>query len=101
MKTTNAPRTYTNVMLTLIAGLLAVSVLGHATSLTSTANAQATPPEDASGLISAAEQRKVMITELKAISARLDRLDATMSKVLNVKVVDMPPIKIQDSAPKP
>lgn len=101
MKTANAPRTYTNVMLTLVAGLLAISVLGRATSLSSTAFADTTQPEEGSGLVSAAEQRKAMISELKAIASRLDRLDATMSKVLNVKVLEMPPVKLQGGAPKP
>lgn len=96
---TGPGRTYTNVMLTLIAGFVAVAAIGR-TATTSEALAQ-TPPEDVAGLVSAAEQRKAMLAELKAISSRLDRMDASMSRVMNVKVVEMPPVKIQDGAPKP
>ncbi|GJQ30631.1 MAG: hypothetical protein HBSAPP03_25150 [Phycisphaerae bacterium] len=99
---TAAPRTYTNVVLTLIAGLLAINLLGRTTPpMPTSAHAQTAPPEDATGLISAAEQRKAMLAELRGIAARLDKMDASMSRVMNVKVVEMPPVKIQDGAPKP
>lgn len=104
-----ASRTYTNVILTVIAGLLAGMVLARPDGTVPAANAQGTvqpeatepPSEDVAGRISAAEQRKVMIAELRNISARLERLESAMSRVVNVKVVDMPPIRVQDKAEKP
>lgn len=110
MNTPPASRTYTNVVLTVIAGLLALMVLARPDApAVSTASAQnaaqpemADPPgEDAAGRISAAEQRKVMIAELRNIGARLERLESSLSRVVNVKVVDMPPIRMQDNAQKP
>ncbi|MDX2132919.1 MAG: hypothetical protein SFY69_12785 [Planctomycetota bacterium] len=100
-------RTYTNIMLTLIVVLLGAITLGRGPSdLVADAHAQpgaasALPPEEATGLTNAAEQRKIMIAELRGISARLDRLDAAMSRVLNVKVVEMPPVRVQESGEKP
>lgn len=43
--------------------------------------------------ISAAEQRKMMIAELRNISARMDRIEAKLSEGINVRVTDMPPIQ--------
>ncbi|CAG0974501.1 hypothetical protein PHYC_01430 [Phycisphaerales bacterium] len=103
-----ASRTYTNVILTVIAGLLAVVVLARPDGALPAARAQEyqpvamePPSEDAAGRISAAEQRKVMIAELRNISARLERLESALSRVVNVKVVDMPPIRVQEKAQQP
>ncbi len=97
-------RSYTNVMLTVIAGLLGVIAFDRASvDLTSRANAQPVEdvqPEDPTGRVSAAEQRKVMITELRNISVRLDRVEAALSRGISVKVVDMPPVRMQESSSK-
>lgn len=42
------------------------------------------------GLVSAADQRKTMIDELRAMSSRMERLEALLSKGLTVKVSEMP-----------
>lgn len=104
-----ANRTYTNVALTVIAGLLAVIVVDRVTP--SAASAQPAtvrnvpgavtvvdqaPVETSGGLANAIEQRKQMITELHSISQRLDRIESVMRTGLSVKVTDMPPVKIQE-----
>lgn len=63
---------------------------GPAAALASEQPADDTPD----GRVSAAEQRKVMIAELKNISARLDRIDAAMSKGLSVRVTEMPEMRL-------
>ncbi|MBK9189469.1 MAG: hypothetical protein IPM33_11000 [Phycisphaerales bacterium] len=90
------PRLYTNVALTLIAGLLAINTFGARDGdLLSQANAQvADQPEDDSGRVSAADQRKQIIAELKSLSLRLDRMDAMLQRGLSVKVTEMPQIVI-------
>lgn len=96
-------RLYSNVVLTVIAGLLALNLtdrLGE-TSLT-TAHAQnAAAPEDegSAGLISGGEQ--MIIRELRNIVGRLDKAEAASGRVMNVKVVEMPPVRIQEKSEKP
>lgn len=105
MSKTLAPqtdRTYTNVALTLIAGILAVQVLNQPGlgGLLPQASAQPSEtefsPDDPSGRISAAEQRKQMIAELRGMSARLDRVEAALTRGVSVKVTDMPAVRIND-----
>lgn len=102
-------RTYTNLALTVIAGLLAINVLDRArpAAIESVALAQPTtvrnvpgatpssvvPPfneDDASGRINPTEQRKQIITELRALGTRLDRLEGVMRSGLSVKVTELP-----------
>lgn len=59
------------------------------------ASALAGPPAtseegDPTARISAAEQRKQMINELQSMSQRLNALDATLKKGVNVRVTEMP-----------
>lgn len=100
-------RTYTNTALTAIAvmlGVIAVNMSGGDELFSSKVHAQpqtftaAGTPEDASqgGFVSAAEQRKIMIAELRNMAARLERVESLLSKGVSVKVTDMPPVNIQD-----
>jgi hypothetical protein len=105
-QSSSGARTYTNAMLTVIAILLGVALLDRAAPEPVVARAHAQPgampaPDESTGLISAAEQRKIMIAELRQISTRLDKLDGAMSRVLNVKVVEMPPVRVQEKGDKP
>jgi len=67
-----------------------VAGAGPGVSLASEQPADDTPD----GRVSAAEQRKVMIAELKNISSRLDRIDAAMAKGLSVRVTEMPEMRL-------
>lgn len=92
-------RTYTNIVLTAIACLLVALVIGsRGPLLTRDAVAQVggslEPVRmDDQGLISAAEQRKMMIAELKTIASRMERIESHMAKGLTVKVSEMPASK--------
>jgi hypothetical protein len=100
--TANRPRT-TNILLACNAallGIIAVSLLGQR-GLTSTAIAQDsgrvgvvgnTKSEDDSptAYVSAVEQRKTMISELRTITGRLERIESALSRGINVKVTSMP-----------
>lgn len=108
--TTQTGRTYTNLALTVIAGLLAINVLDRArpSSMESLALAQpttvrnvpgATPSsqvtpvneDDTNGRTNAAEQRKQIINELRALGTRMDRMEGVMRSGLSVKVTELPP----------
>lgn len=94
---------YLNSVLTAIAVLLGMLVLGQYGTPTSAQSGVATmtaaggegdddgPTSD--GRVSAAEQRKIMIAELRAMSKKLDHVSEAMNKGLNVKVTQMPDIK--------
>ncbi|MBM4107730.1 MAG: hypothetical protein FJ255_02785 [Phycisphaerae bacterium] len=98
---------YHNALATVIAVLLAVLVVGRfdterssSVSLAqgSSSVVRGAPPADqdetgAAARISAAEQRKIMITQLKEITARLDRLDAALRAGIDVRVKEMPASK--------
>jgi hypothetical protein len=45
------------------------------------------------GMISAADQRKAMIDELRTLNSRMDRIEGLLSKGLTVKVSEMPAIR--------
>jgi hypothetical protein len=98
----SSSRVYTNVALTAIALLLGMMVLNTGFR-TTTADAQVgvvgekPMGEDSSGLISAGEQRKAIIAELRSVSERLDRIEGVLNKGINVKVTSMPAM----SAPAP
>ncbi len=94
---TNRPRAYLNVVLTAIAVLLALLVLDGrgARDWSSEARAQVgSPPDDpgASGqaMVSASEQRKTMIAELRRVASRLERIESKLATGINVKVTEMP-----------
>ncbi|MEK6703457.1 MAG: hypothetical protein AABZ53_14445 [Planctomycetota bacterium] len=88
-------RAYLNGVLTAIAILLGVIAL-KPVELTSTAMAQPATKSPAdtgdTALTNAAEQRKVMIAELKNMGKRLERVEAALVK--GVKVTEMPELKL-------
>jgi hypothetical protein len=99
-------RLYTNVALTAIAGLLAIQVLapGAGSQLvpespraygqvgTQMAAAVDEPQRQSvdGTLVSAGEQRKQMIAELRGISQRMERLESAVRGTLTTKVVELP-----------
>lgn len=106
---------YTNGVLTAIAALLGLHLVGLAAhrgadGASAIATAKAAQPEayrrdgtaerpaahtdpTEGGLISAAEQRKLMLVELRALNARLASIESTLGNGVNVSVTDMPEIK--------
>ncbi|MCE7973806.1 MAG: hypothetical protein DYG92_05675 [Leptolyngbya sp. PLA1] len=93
-----SPRLYTNAVLTVIAGVLVLNWLATPSDIVGRANAQPADDmeiatDDPSGRISAAEQRKQMIQELRGLSARMERIEATLARGISVKVTDMPAMK--------
>lgn len=85
-------RLYTNVLLTAIAaslGVIAFDTLSSNPSVASSAWAQPGGDEE-NGRISAAEQRKQIIAELRTLQSKVERLDATIGKGISVKVTEMP-----------
>lgn len=107
------PNSYLNTVLTVIAvmlGLLVLSQYGTPSSAQSSVTTMTSagggrddddgPGPD--GRVSAAEQRKMMIAELRAMSKKLDQTHELLAKGLNVKVTQMPEIKWPDQpAAKP
>lgn len=49
--------------------------------------------DETGGRVSAAEQRKDMIAQLRAMNSRLERMEALMAKGLTVRVSEMPQIR--------
>ncbi|MFZ4574890.1 MAG: hypothetical protein ACOYN0_10870 [Phycisphaerales bacterium] len=85
-------RASTNVILAAIAVSLGVIALDAVTSnpfFSRTALAQPAGDEE-NGRISAAEQRKQIIAELKTLQSKVERLDATIGKGISVKVTELP-----------
>ena len=83
---TNAALTVIAVMLTLLVGerFASKSVVGG--------TAEAAPADEATaGLVSAGEQRKQMIAELRSMNARIDKLTSSIKNPMPVKVTEMPP----------
>jgi hypothetical protein len=93
---------------TLARGLSALALVGLGTVLgsllgsqPSTAHAQvgivggasSTPAGESQGLLSAADQRKTIIDELRATNSRLERIEGLLSKGLTVKVSEMPAVR--------
>lgn len=99
---------YTNGVLTAIAALLGLNLVGHTVDRGSAvavaeasqpeqyrrdgAAARAADPRDPTegGMVSAAEQRKVMIAELRAMNARLAAVESRLGAVMSVSVKEMP-----------
>lgn len=52
-----------------------------------------TDGDDTGGRVSAAEQRKDMIAQLRAMNSRLERMEALMARGLTVRVSEMPQIR--------
>lgn len=92
------------ILLTAIALMLGVLVLDRVDGRAvqgrgASAIASGEQPEASTGLISAADQRKQMIAELREISQRLDAVEKRLAKPLQVKVLEMPAQKAEKSAP--
>lgn len=95
---------YLNSVLTVIAVMLGLLVLGQygtptaaqsgVTTMTAAGGGDGDDDGPASdGRVSAAEQRKTMIAELRTMSRKLDQVGEMLNKGLSVKVTQMPDIK--------
>jgi hypothetical protein len=72
-------------------GVIALGGLGLTNGFASVSRAQqAAVGEEAESRTSAAEQRKLMISELRSMSLRLDKIDATLTRGVNVNVKNFP-----------
>lgn len=87
-------RSATPILLGAIAGLLGLNLVATVmvgpNALESRAVAQQPSDENPTGFVAAAEQRKQMIAELRSLSARMERLEASLKSGINVKVLSMP-----------
>ncbi|HEX2836807.1 MAG TPA: hypothetical protein VHN77_01635 [Phycisphaerales bacterium] len=95
--TAHAGRTYTNAVLTgigVLLGVIALNMSGAGSARIADAQVgvvgQRTTVVPTDGLVSAAEQRKQIHAELRAMNEKVDRLQATLEKGLNVRVTSMP-----------
>ncbi len=103
--TRRSPSWYTNAALSAIALLLGLHLLQASNvPLDRMASAQDETPrpdkvtivgnrpvaDESNGLISAAEQRKQIISELKTINSRLERVESALARGINVNVKSMP-----------
>jgi hypothetical protein len=85
--------TYQNLLLTAIAVVLVLGLIDRGAGPGSEALAQ---PE-MGGLSNALEQRKQIIAELRTLNARMERIESKLAAGLNVKVTDMPALKLPDA----
>lgn len=92
-------RGYLNVILTAnvaVLALIAITGLAPGRGLLNEAGAQVTAAagqpdgDDPTGRVSAAEQRKQIIAEIKAVGSRVERMEHILAKGLNVKVTELP-----------
>ena len=98
--TTMRRLSYRDVVLTVIAVLLAVVVIDHRAGtgvgffgpLEEATASQ--PRQQSGGMVSGGEQRKQMIAELQKINAGIKKLDTVLAKGIKVDVATMPEIKI-------
>lgn len=86
---------YLNIAVTVLTGVLAFNTLGNRGPSEALAQAYAAAPdgggdETVSGRISAAEQRKQIIAELKAIQSKMEHMDGLLKGGITVKMADMP-----------
>ncbi|MCX5689845.1 MAG: hypothetical protein NTV94_08720 [Planctomycetota bacterium] len=103
----NAAHWTSRLLSAIVGGAVVAGVLGFTGSgaLIGPAAAQAQPAgqpgesDDANGRISAADQRKEMISQLRNLSVRMERMDALLSKGINVKVTQMPASSSDNAAP--
>lgn len=91
---TPRPRAYANAALTVIAVLLGANLLARPAAT----HADAEPPY--SGMANDLEQRQVMIGQLREIEARMGRLEMVLTKGLNVRVTEMPPVRLAEQQEK-
>ncbi len=98
-QTVNRQRVYLNAILTVNAALMGLLVVNTITPLRefeAVSQAQFAAAgamdgvEDPSGRISAAEQRKQIIAEIRQVSGRVERVEQILSRGLNVKVTELP-----------
>lgn len=93
----------TNALTAVVAVMLGVLVLDRVEQRGVQGSGQAAlasgQPESGGSLISAADQRKQIIAEIRQISQRLDAIDKRLAKPIQVKVVEMPAQK--EKAPVP
>ncbi|MCB9846226.1 MAG: hypothetical protein H6811_09600 [Phycisphaeraceae bacterium] len=90
-------RSYVNGVLTVIALLLGVLALDRLAGGLGPASAQAQTGRNepnSGGMVSAADQRKVIIREIKDLRGQIEAMQATLSRGLDVRVTDMPEIKL-------
>lgn len=97
---------YQNGALTAIAVLLGMMVVQHQTAPgqglgPAVAAASTADDTDGGGRINAAEQRKQLIAELAKLNQTISRLDARVAGTMNVKVTDMPQVRIAGGDPAP
>lgn len=86
---------YLNVILTINAALLACVVLGVNTPGFSTpAMASESLLQPEGGLVSAGEQRKQMIAELRALNNKIERLETKLDKELRVIITKMSKVEV-------
>ena len=94
-KLNRSQRRTTNILLAAIACILGYNALGQA-GLSEAQTAMAQPGSGEEGLVSAAEQRKVIIAELRSMGSRIERVEGILAKGISVKVTDMPAVKLAD-----
>lgn len=82
----NTGRTTTNLLLAGACTLLAFNLVRGGGGIDSVANAN----RGESGLVSAAEQRKQIVTELRGLKQHISQLEQRLSSGINVKVTEMP-----------
>jgi len=89
-----ASRTFTSVAITATACVLALTMVSEGdenANVEAVAAAQQPSDDGEQGRISAAEQRKQIIAELKAVQTRMERLESLIAKGISVRVTEMPP----------
>ncbi len=91
-----------NALVLLVAAMLGVMILDRmedrgVRGVGSVAHA-ASQPESTGSLISAADQRKQIIAELRTISQRLASVEQRLAKPMQVRVIEMP---VQKDKPAP
>ncbi len=88
--TTHAPRSFGRLALAMIAGGV-LTLAGGKLLAPQTAEAQrSSRVTGASGILNPADQRNEMIRELRKISEKIESLEKTLDKALDVNVVTMP-----------
>lgn len=99
---TRAPQrsAYQNIVLTAIATILGIGLVERGVSVAEPALAQSEQP-DGGGLTNRLEQGKQMVAELRAMNGRLERIEARLAQRMDVRVVDMPPIKVAPDGSQP
>src|SRR5262245_12528171 len=85
---------YQNAVLTAIALCLGLGLADRQGTSVDSPGVALAQEQDSGGLTNALEQRKQIIAELRQMNGRLERIEARMASKLEVKVVDMPPLKL-------